>query len=64
MVRNAIKDGTLMRSWRQGQARVPGFLEDYAAIALGLFGLFAATGDVEWYQQAATLAREHSEPIR
>ncbi len=64
MVRNAIKDGTLMRSWRQGQARVPGFLEDYAALALGLFGLFAATGDVEWYQQAATLVASIPEPIR
>ncbi|MBI1190399.1 MAG: DUF255 domain-containing protein [Tepidisphaera sp.] len=29
--------GELMRAWRDGKAHTPGFLEDYASVALGLF---------------------------
>ena len=45
-----IIDGALMRSWREGRAAVPGFLEDYAAVAVGMFALFAATSEFEWYE--------------
>jgi uncharacterized protein YyaL (SSP411 family) len=45
-----IVDGTLMRSWREGRTSVPGFLDDYAAVALGMFSLFAATGEYRWYE--------------
>jgi hypothetical protein len=55
---NLIVDGVLMRSWREGQAKVPGFLEDHASLALGLFSLYAATGDYEWYDAAQRLTRE------
>jgi uncharacterized protein len=50
-----VVDGVLGRSWRDGQAGVAGFLEDHAAVALGLFALYAATGEHEWYEAAATL---------
>lgn len=30
--REMIVDGTLMRTWRAGQAKIPAFLEDYAAV--------------------------------
>jgi uncharacterized protein YyaL (SSP411 family) len=49
-------DGRLMRSWREGKATVPAFLEDHAAYAVGLLSLFQATGEVEWYREAVTLA--------
>jgi hypothetical protein len=55
---NLIVDGVLMRSWRNGRAKVPGFLEDHASFALGLFGLYAATGDYQWYDTAERLTRE------
>jgi uncharacterized protein YyaL (SSP411 family) len=45
-----ILDGVLMRSWREGRTSVPGFLDDYAAVALGMFSLFAATGEYRWYE--------------
>ena len=45
----------LARSWRDGRASVPGFLDDHAAMAVGLFRLFAATGVLRWYEQAMTL---------
>ncbi|GMQ86698.1 MAG: thioredoxin domain-containing protein [Acidimicrobiia bacterium] len=45
-----IVDGTLQRSWREGRASVPGFLEDHAAVAVGMFALFAASGEFGWYE--------------
>ncbi len=42
-------DGVLKRSWRSGRTSTPGFLDDHSAMAVGLFALYAATGDLEWY---------------
>jgi uncharacterized protein YyaL (SSP411 family) len=50
-----IVDGRLMRSWRTGQTSVPGFLDDHAGMAVGLFTLFASTGNERWYEQAVGL---------
>ena len=50
-----VVDGALMRSWRAGRTSVPGFLDDHAALAVGLFSLYAATAEEEWYQQAIGL---------
>jgi uncharacterized protein YyaL (SSP411 family) len=35
-------DGRLLRRWRQNDAAVPGFLEDYSFLAWGLFELYQA----------------------
>jgi uncharacterized protein len=48
----------LLRSWRDGQARQAGFLEDYAALILGLLALYQSDPDPRWYSSAAQLARE------
>jgi len=53
-----IKDGRLMRSWGKGRTIVPAFLDDYASYALGLFTLYMATGEVEWYQLAEQLTKD------
>jgi len=50
-----VVDGRLMRSWRNGRTSVPGFLEDHAAMAVGLFSLYSATGEVHWYSEAMRL---------
>ncbi|MDX1469415.1 MAG: thioredoxin domain-containing protein [Acidimicrobiia bacterium] len=50
-----VREGRLMRSWREGRTSVPGFLDDHAALAVGLFSLFAATGEEEWYHHAIGL---------
>jgi uncharacterized protein YyaL (SSP411 family) len=51
-----MMDGPLLhRSWREGRAGTHGFLEDYAGMAVGLFALYAATGDEEWYAAARDL---------
>jgi uncharacterized protein YyaL (SSP411 family) len=50
-------DGRLQRSWRAGQAKNPGYLEDYADVANGLYELHVATGETRWLEQAHRLAR-------
>src|SRR5690606_22394334 len=50
-------DGRLLRSWSEGEAAVPGFLEDHAAMAMGLFALYQATGELDWYREAEQLTR-------
>jgi uncharacterized protein YyaL (SSP411 family) len=42
-------DGRLLRSFRQGEAHIPAFLDDYAAYSVGLFSLYQATGEEEWF---------------
>jgi uncharacterized protein YyaL (SSP411 family) len=53
-----VVDGALRRSWREGQAGASAFLEDHASVAQGLFTLYAATGEVEWYSAAERLTAE------
>jgi uncharacterized protein YyaL (SSP411 family) len=48
-------DGRLKRSWRNGEARIHAFLEDYAAIANGLLTTYEATGDASLFAWAREL---------
>jgi uncharacterized protein len=50
------KDGRLHRSWRDGQASGPGFLEDDAFFVAGLLDLYEATFDHRRLAEALTLA--------
>jgi uncharacterized protein len=51
-------DGRLLRSARAGRATIPAFCDDYAAVAVGLFSLYQATGEDEWYGRAAELTAD------
>jgi uncharacterized protein len=53
----ADEDGRLYRTYREGQAKNTGFLEDYADVANGLYELHVATGDVRWLEESLRLAR-------
>ncbi|AGA29197.1 DUF255 domain-containing protein [Singulisphaera acidiphila] len=48
-------DGRLLRSYRLGQAKLAGYLEDYAFLVHGLLRLHAATGDPKRLTQAREL---------
>jgi uncharacterized protein len=50
-------DGRLLRSYRAGDARIPAFLDDYAAVAHGNLELATATGDPVHLARAEELAR-------
>jgi uncharacterized protein len=51
-------DGRWMRAWTAGEARIPGFLEDHAHLALAFLALYRATGEVRWVREARSLGEE------
>ena len=54
-------DGRLRRSYKDGQARLNGYLEDYAMVADGLVALYEATFNVRWLAEADNLCDAISE---
>jgi uncharacterized protein YyaL (SSP411 family) len=50
------KDGLLLRTYKDGQAKLNGYLEDYACLIDGLISLYEATGEFTWIQSAVSLA--------
>ena len=48
-------EGRLLRTYRQGKAKLLGYLEDYAFVADGLLALYEATFDRRWLEEATTL---------
>jgi hypothetical protein len=57
LTRATRPDGRLYRSWSEGEAKIAGFVDDHASVAVGLFALYAATGELEWYLAAERLTR-------
>jgi uncharacterized protein YyaL (SSP411 family) len=49
-------EGRLYRTWRAGQAKHAGVLEDYADVAHGLYELHIATGELRWLEESRRLA--------
>ncbi|MEX2323546.1 MAG: thioredoxin domain-containing protein [Acidimicrobiia bacterium] len=52
------EDGRLVRSTRAGRHSGPGFCDDYAAVAVGLFSLYRATGEGRWFEHAAEITAD------
>ncbi len=48
--------GRLLRTYRDGQAKLLGYLEDYSFVIDGLLALYEATFDLRWLDGAVTLA--------
>ena len=46
----------LWRTLRDGRAKYPAYLEDYANVAHGLYELHVATGDLRWLREARRIA--------
>lgn len=57
-------DGTLQHSWRNGEAKVDAFLDDYAFMMRGLLTLHRATGDTRWLEASEQLADELESRLR
>jgi hypothetical protein len=51
-------DGRLLRTWRADQAKIPGYLEDYAYLAQGLLALHETTNDERWLRAARAICDE------
>jgi uncharacterized protein len=48
--------GRLLRTWKEGRARLAGYLEDHAFAVEALLTLYEATFDARWFAQARALA--------
>ncbi len=53
--RMSAPSGGLLHRYRQGEAAIPGFADDYAFIAWGLLELYESTLDAAWLQEAVEL---------
>ena len=49
-------DGRLLHSWRQGQAKLDAYLDDYACLANALVALYEADFNERWIDEALSLA--------
>ncbi|MBA2495181.1 MAG: thioredoxin domain-containing protein [Acidobacteria bacterium] len=56
ILENLQKDGYLLRSWKDGEAKLNAYLEDYANFADGLIELFQVSGEVKYLKEAKRLA--------
>jgi uncharacterized protein YyaL (SSP411 family) len=48
-------DGRLLRSWRDGKAGGPAYLDDHAMMADGCLALYEATFETRWFNEARSL---------
>jgi len=51
------RNGRLLRSYKDGQARHNAYLDDYAFLTAGLLDLYEATGNLRWLREALELDR-------
>ena len=58
LLEHMMQDEKLLRSHRNGQSRLPGYLDDYAFTANAFVDLYEATFDVAWIDAADRLAGE------
>jgi uncharacterized protein YyaL (SSP411 family) len=55
VLENLRRDGLLLRTYKDGHAKLNAYLEDYAFFIDGLVTLFETTGELQWLQEARTL---------
>ncbi len=58
LLRELIPDGRLLRTYKDGRARLHGYLEDYAFLADGLLALYEASFNPRWFIEAHHLMDE------
>jgi uncharacterized protein YyaL (SSP411 family) len=51
-----LDNGRLLRSWKDGEAKLTGYLEDYAYLIEGLLKLYQTTFEPRWFVAAQELA--------
>jgi uncharacterized protein YyaL (SSP411 family) len=55
VLENLKRDGLLLRTYKDNQSKLNGYLEDYAFFIDGLVTLYQATGRLRWLEEALTL---------
>ena len=55
LLQNLQRDGLLLRTYKDGQAKLNAYLDDYAFSIDGLLTLFETGGDLRWFEEAVAL---------
>ena len=55
ILENSFRDGRLCRTWKDGEARHPGLLDDHAFLVAGFLDLYEASADIAWLEKAVAL---------
>ena len=53
-----VKDGRLLATYREGRAKLPAYLDDYAFLMGGFIELYESDFDIGWLDEATRLAKE------
>jgi len=56
LLTSLTKNGLLLRTWKDGAAKLNAYLDDYACLIDGLVTLFEVTGDLAWIEEAIVLS--------
>jgi uncharacterized protein YyaL (SSP411 family) len=56
LFRTVCHDGRVLRSYKDGQARIAGYLEDYAALGLAALAVYELTFDSVWLDRAKAMS--------
>ncbi len=56
VLNNLRRDGLLLRTYKERQAKLNAYLEDYAFLIDGLVTLFETSGELQWLEEASSLA--------
>ena len=56
LLSSLVRDGRLLRTWKDGRAKLNAYLEDYAYLIEALLALYEATFERRWLDEAARLA--------
>jgi uncharacterized protein len=52
------REGLLLRTYKDGEAKLNAYLEDYASFIDGLNSLYEVTGEIEWLESAIALTNK------
>jgi len=55
VLRELQRDGLVLRTWKNGEAKLNGYLEDYGSLIEGLTALYEVTGELDWLENALRL---------
>ncbi len=58
LLNNLRKDGLLLRTYKDGKAKLNAYLEDYAFLADGLLTLYEVSGEFEWFEEALAITNK------
>src|SRR5687767_12774047 len=56
VLKNLHSEGRLLRTWKDGRAKLNGYIEDYANLADGLIELYRVSGEAGYLNEAKRLA--------